>query len=216
MPMTDAGNWFEIVRAPPPGRPALFLDRDGVLIEEREYLADPAGVALLPGAAECMLAFRGRGFAIVVITNQSGIARGKFGWPEFFAVNARLASLLQANGAGWDMVLACPHHPTAGVGAYARDDSWRKPNSGMIDFAAAQLSIDVASSILVGDKEVDLKAGLAAGVGTLCHVLTGHGEAERPGILASGRPVLCLDNLGALPSTVANMHGRAATALGGT
>ncbi len=173
-------NWQKINSAPSPTpRPCLFLDRDGVLIEERNYLCDPDLVELVPGAPDAITSARALGWAVVVVTNQSGIARGKFGWEEYEAVEQRLEDLLAAAGARVDMVLACPHLPD-GKPPYNFDpNNWRKPGPGMLLEAARVMNLDLTRSILVGDKGSDLEAAAAAGLKTAVHVLTGHGGAER-------------------------------------
>ena len=180
MPFTPEGNWFEIrTRDFSRVRPALFLDRDGVIIEERRYVRDPDDVALVPGSPEVLRAALRRGYRLVITSNQSGIGRGLLDWPDLFAVQERLSALWAAHGLGWDMALFCPHHPSEGRGRYRRDDSWRKPGSGMIRFAAERLGLDIARSVAVGDRLADIEAAAGAGVGRIVHVATGHGAAER-------------------------------------
>lgn len=186
MPFTDTGNWYAVADDVLAGRRgALFLDRDGVVVHERHFLRDPEAIELITGAATAIARFRKLSFAIVLVTNQSGIGRGLFGWDEFFAVQARLDALLAEQMARIDMVLACPHHPTDGVGPFRRSDSWRKPEPGMILFAADTLAVDLGRSTLVGDRLSDIEAGAAAGIGRLIHVHTGHGATERDLVAAS-------------------------------
>ncbi len=170
MPFTDDGNWW-CIRSEPSAvetdrrRPALFLDRDGTLIEDPGYLGDPHGVRPIPGAAALAGRFLSAGYAVVIVTNQSGIGRGFYDWDAFNAVQERLADIWRADGAFWHMELACPFHPEAGQGRYARDDEWRKPRPGMILFAADRLALDLDRSILIGDGARDIEAGRGAGVG---------------------------------------------------
>ncbi len=160
------------------GRPALFLDRDGVVVEEVHFLQRPEDVRLVPGAAGVIAAAQRRGIAVVLTTNQSGIARGLFGWEAFAAVQARLEALLAAEGAAFDMVLACPFHPE-GDPPYRREHPCRKPQPGMLLRAAERLGLDLGASWAVGDRARDLEAGRRAGCAGGLHVLTGHGAGER-------------------------------------
>lgn len=161
------------------GAPALFVDRDGTLIEERYYLADPKAVALIAGAATTLRRFRDAGHALVLITNQSGIGGGRFGWDEYDAVAARLRDLLAREGIALDGELVCGHAADA-------DCEWRKPRPGMIVAAANTLGTDLPRSVIVGDKCADVEAGAFAGVGRAVHVLTGHGAAERARVELAG------------------------------
>ena len=160
------------------GRPALFLDRDGVVVEEVHFLRRPEDVHLVPGVAAVLAEARRQGILLVLTTNQSGIARGLFGWPAFAAVQARLEALLAERQAGFDMVLACPFHPD-GLGSYRGEHPCRKPQPGMLLRAAERLGLDLARSWAVGDRARDLEAGRAAGCAGGLHVLTGHGPGER-------------------------------------
>ena len=160
------------------GRPALFLDRDGVVVEEVHFLHRPEDVRLVPGAAEVMTAARRQGIPVVLTTNQSGIARGLFGWEAFAATQSRLETLLAAEQAAFDMVLACPFHPD-GDPPYRAEHPCRKPQPGMLLRAAERLGIDLAKSWVVGDRARDLEAGREAGCAGGLHVLTGYGAAER-------------------------------------
>ncbi len=177
-----AGIWREVRRAPTGAapRPALFLDRDGVIVEEVDYLHRVADVRLVPGAARVIAAANALELPVVVVTNQAGIGRGHYGWDEFAAVQARILSDLERAGAALDMVLACPFHPE-GTGAYrVANHPARKPRPGMFLEAARALSLDMARSWVVGDRLIDLEAGRAAGLAGGLHVLTGHGARERP------------------------------------
>ena len=158
-------------------RPALFLDRDGVLIEEVEYLARPEQVRLIPGAAAAIRKVNDAGWRVVVVSNQSGVARGLFPeslLPEIHRVIAD--RLLAEAGARVDRFYYCPHHPTEGQGGYRIDCDCRKPKPGMLLKAAAELGIDLARSWMVGDRATDLQAGAAAGCRTIL-VQTGYGRA---------------------------------------
>ena len=207
MPFTAEDNWFEIrTEDLSPGRPTLFLDRDGVLIEERHYVRDPDAVELVSGSPEVLRAAMRRGYRLVITSNQSGIGRGLLDWPDLFAVQERLAGLWAAHGLRWDMALFCPHHPSEGRGPFRRDDPWRKPGTGMIRFAAERLRIDLLRSIAVGDRLRDIEAAAGAGVGRLVHVATGHGASERARVVVRFpkaerlRSIADLELAGAVPA----------------
>lgn len=152
------------------GHPALFLDRDGVIVEETGYLHRVEDLALIPGAAEFIAEANHRGILVMVASNQSGIARGYYGWPEFHGVQAELYERLERLGARVDLTLACPHYP---------QHPDRKPCPGMLHKAAAMSGIDLGRSWVIGDKASDLEAGRAAGLAGGILVLTGHGRNER-------------------------------------
>ena len=150
-------------------RPAVFFDRDNTLIVNSEYLGDPKQVELIPGAPEAVARARGLGFAIVVVSNQSGVARGMFTEDAVRAVNDRMdAMLVEADTrAIVDRHEFCPTHPQGKVAAYCVDDDRRKPKPGMIRDAAAALDLDLKRSWLVGDAPRDIAAGHAAGCRTI-------------------------------------------------
>ena len=137
-------------------RPAVFLDRDGTLIEDREYLSDPAGVRLLPGVPEGLRRLREAGFALVVVTNQSGIGRGWMTDADYAAVAAEVDRQLAEYDIVFDAVYFCPARPDA-------NDPDRKPAPGMFLRAARELDIDLAKSYSVGDSLRDVIAGRDAG-----------------------------------------------------
>lgn len=158
-------------------KPAVFLDRDGTLNEEVGYLAREEDLRLLPGAAAAVAKLNARGIPVVVVTNQSGIGRGYYGWEEFAAVMSRMGALLALENAHLDAVYAAPHHGE-GLGEYAvADHSDRKPNPGMLQRAAEEHGFDLARSWMVGDKAMDVEAGRRAGCRT-CLVRTGYGSGE--------------------------------------
>jgi D-glycero-D-manno-heptose 1,7-bisphosphate phosphatase len=151
---------------------AAFLDRDGTIIEERHYIADPVDVVLIPGAAEALRALAGAGFLLVIVTNQSGIARGLYGAPEFEAVQQRLLDLLREQEVRIDAVFHCPQHPD-----FTGRCECRKPGLGMYLEAAARLDIDLRRSVFIGDRTSDvLPAVRTGGRGFL--VRTGYGSNE--------------------------------------
>lgn len=179
-------------------RPALFLDRDGTLNEEVDYLHRPEDLALIPGAAEALAKVNAAGIPVVVVTNQSGIGRGYYGWPEFEAVMDRMAEHLAEAGARIDATYASPHHEK-GRGDYAvADHPERKPNPGMLQRAAEEHGLDLTRSWMVGDKALDVEAGRRAGCRTAL-VLTGYGKGEDP----AGADLVCAD----LAAAVAHILG---------
>lgn len=157
-------------------RPAVFLDRDGTLIVEKNYLADPAGVVLVPGTVNALEDLRRAGFALVIVTNQSGIALGLYAESDYHAVAARLAHVLARGGVSLDRVEYCPHHPdiTGPCGC-------RKPATGMHRRAAADLRIDLERSYYVGDKLTDVLPALELG-GRGILVRTGYGSEHERGV----------------------------------
>lgn len=191
--------------------PALFLDRDGVLIDDVHYLSDPDQVHTLAGANQLLRLASERGWAVVVITNQSGIARGFFNWKAYDAVTERMLEVLEARHA-IDAIYA------NGYGPDQATQGWRKPNPGMLMEAAADLNIDLAGSVLVGDRLSDLRAGLNAKLTALVHVRTGHGRKERPEVARAFKSSTCftkennqpmiymIDDLSTFPYTLLSAH----------
>ncbi len=160
------GLWVQVLRERPSGSaaPALFLDRDGTIVEEIGHLRRPQDVQLLPGAAALITAANRAGVPVVVVSNQSGVGRRLFSWDDFAAVQERMVDLLAAQGALLDAVLACPYHAEAEAPWRHPDHPARKPNAGMLRQAARLLSIALADSWIVGDRASDLAAGRNAGV----------------------------------------------------
>lgn len=147
-------------------RKALFLDRDGVINVEKNYVYRIEDFEFLPGIFDlCELAMR-LGFRLVVITNQAGIGRGYYGEADYQALTHWMVQQFREHGVVIDRVYHCPHHPTAGIGEYRQESFHRKPNPGMLLMARDDLGLDLSRSILVGDKDSDIEAGIAAGVKT--------------------------------------------------
>jgi D-glycero-D-manno-heptose 1,7-bisphosphate phosphatase len=153
---------------------AVFLDRDGVINVERAYVHQVADFAFIAGSVPALVRLRAAGWKLVVVTNQSGIARGYYSEAQYQALTAHMQQQLAQAGAPLDAVLHCPHLPDAEVPAYRRACNCRKPAPGMVLQAAHALSIDLARSVLVGDKLSDIQAGRAAGVGRCLLVRSGH------------------------------------------
>lgn len=168
------------------GRAAVFLDRDGTLNEEVDYLAHADGLRLLPGAAEAVGALNSAGRVAVVVTNQSGVARGLLTEEQLGAIHARLEALLATGGAHLDLILHDPTHPDHGPPGLRVDSERRKPRPGMLLEASERLGLDLARSWVIGDSERDLEAGRRAGCAGGVLVATGKGAAEHERLVAAG------------------------------
>lgn len=155
------------------GFQAVFLDRDGTLNREKGYLHDWKDWEWLPGVPGALARLNAAGFRLVVVSNQSGMARGYYGEAEWLKLNGKIDSSLAATGARIDGYYFCPHHP-----AFTGPCDCRKPGPGLILRAAEDLEIDLSASWLVGDKASDIAAGLAAGCRPIL-VLSGYGMSER-------------------------------------
>ena len=158
-------------------RPAVFMDRDGTLTEEVGYVNHPSRLRLLPRSGAAVRRLNQAGVAVVVVTNQAGIARGYFSPEVLTAVNAALVSQLKDEGAHLDGLYVCPHHPTEGEAPYRLVCDCRKPKPGLVLRAASELGLDLRRSTLVGDKGSDLVAARAVGARAVL-VLTGYGLGE--------------------------------------
>jgi len=152
---------------------ALFLDRDGVINKEIEYLYRIEDVEFIDGIFETCRFFQQRDFLLVVITNQAGIARGKYSVEDFNKLNDWMLNEFRRCGVEILKTYYSPYHPTAGIGPFRKDSFDRKPNPGMILKARDDFELSLRDSILVGDKESDIVAGINAGVGTNVLVKSG-------------------------------------------
>jgi D-glycero-D-manno-heptose 1,7-bisphosphate phosphatase len=178
-PLNSEGLWYQVFQRPARGRPALFLDRDGTVIEETGYLHRVEDIIVIPGGAEVIATANEQRVPVIIVTNQSGIGRGYYGWTEFKFVQDAIVALLAAEGARINAVYACACHPEAeGLLAHPNHPA-RKPNPGMLLQAAADLALDLKSSWLVGDKADDIEAAKRAGIAGALQVATGHGDGER-------------------------------------
>ena len=149
------------------GSRGLILDRDGVINRDSGYLHRIEDCRFIDGIFATTAAFAARGFAVVVATNQSGIGRGLYGEDDFTRLTAWMRGEFERHGVAIAGVYHCPDHPVAGLGAYRRDNPWRKPGPGMLLQAAADLGLDLARSWTIGDRDEDMAAGRAAGIGAL-------------------------------------------------
>ncbi|MCW5699084.1 MAG: HAD-IIIA family hydrolase [Rhodospirillales bacterium] len=171
------GIWFQVFEDAPAEthRAALFLDRDGVIVEEVGHLCRVEDVRLVAGAGDTIAAANTLNIPVVVVTNQSGIGQGLFDWLDFFAVQKEIARRLGALGARIDAVFACPFHPSGRPPYRHPDHPARKPNPGMVIAAARRLRLDLGASWIVGDRVRDLLAGRNAGLAGGMLVGTGYG-----------------------------------------
>jgi D-glycero-D-manno-heptose 1,7-bisphosphate phosphatase len=146
---------------------AVFLDKDGTLVEDVPYSVEPGLIRLAPGAGWALAALKQSGFKLILVSNQSGLARGYFEVKELEAVWARLQELLEPFSATLDGFYYCPHHPEGSVARWTRACSCRKPEPGLLLQAAAAHGIDLTSSWMVGDILDDVEAGCRAGCRTV-------------------------------------------------
>jgi len=143
---------------------AVFLDRDGTINQDTNYLSNPDEVRLIPGSAQAIARLNRAGLAVVVVTNQSGLARGFYSHEDLQAVHAELDRLLAAHGARVDAYYHCPHHPEGVVEHLALECDCRKPGPGMVLRAAEELDLRLTGSFMVGDRPGDVGCALAAGL----------------------------------------------------
>lgn len=145
-------------------RPALFLDRDGVLNVDRSYVSRAEDFEWVPGAKECVRRFNDLGYWVFVVTNQSGIAQGLYSEDDMRKVHAHMLRDLEDAGAHIDRIYFCPYHPEAELESYRQDSQERKPGPGMLLRAMADYDVDKERSFLIGDKPADIQAAKAAGL----------------------------------------------------
>ncbi|RKZ28901.1 D,D-heptose 1,7-bisphosphate phosphatase [bacterium] len=156
-------------------RKAVFVDRDGTLIVEKGFLSDPDGVEVIPGAIEAVKKLNDEGFAVIVVSNQSGVARGYFGEDAVVKVNDRVKSLFAEGGAKIDALYYCPHYADGSVEEYAIDCPCRKPGTGMVEKAVRELN--VVPAFVIGDRKSDVELGKNLGVPAVL-VLSGYGREQ--------------------------------------
>lgn len=173
---------------------AVFLDRDGTINIEKEYLYQVNDFEFIPGAPEAIRMLNQSGILVVVVTNQSGVARGYYTEDDVENLHRHIARELELAEAHIDAWLYCPHHP-AGRGSYSLPCDCRKPLPGMLHEAASRYDIDLENSTIIGDKRADIEAGKAAGCHTIL-VRTGYGADEEPYIGA--HTIVCDDLLSAV------------------
>ncbi len=181
--LTEASRWAI-------GRAALFLDRDGVVLQPVPYLHKASESVLIEGAAEVIQACNRNDVPVILVTNQSGVGRGMYGWQQFQEVQDELTGQLKKGGARLDLVLACAYHGE-GVGEYrVSQHAWRKPQPGMIYEAARILQVDLSRSWIVGDSASDIEAGRSSGLCGGILVLSGEAAQSDANNLTSSKNYL--------------------------
>ncbi|AYH02661.1 D-glycero-beta-D-manno-heptose 1,7-bisphosphate 7-phosphatase [Pectobacterium parmentieri] len=178
--------------------PAIFLDRDGTINVDHGYVHEIDDFQFIDGVIDAMRELKSMGFALVVVTNQSGIARGKFTEDQFMQLTEWMDWSLADRGVDLDGIYFCPHHPDAGEDEYRQVCDCRKPEPGMLLSAQSELYIDMAASYMVGDKVEDMQAAIGAGVGNKLLVRTGKPVTEQGESLADG----VLESLADLPKWI--------------
>jgi D,D-heptose 1,7-bisphosphate phosphatase len=158
---------------------AIFLDRDGTLIEDPGYINHPDQVELVDGVAEALIELKTLNYKLIVVSNQSGVARGIVAEEVLGEIHNRLKHLLAEKGAYLDQVYFCPYHPDGVVPKYRKESDWRKPNPGMLLAAAKEMDIDLDQSWLIGNSDRDIEAGSRARCKTiLIHPPSSHTKPE--------------------------------------
>ena len=186
-------------------KPAVFLDRDGTMIEDVGYLDAIARVAFYPWTIDSIRALNRAGLVVVVVTNQSGIARGILDEALVEATHQHLSAMLEAGGARVDGYYYCPHHPRGTVAPFDRECDCRKPARGLIDRAVTDLGLDPARSFVVGDKWTDVQLARAVGARAIL-VRTGGGAAEERRPVTGVAADAIVDNLAAAASWILNQR----------
>ncbi len=156
-------------------RPAVFLDRDGTINLEKDYLYRIEDFEFIPGVPQAIKKLKQAGYLVIVVTNQSGVARGYFGLDDVTRLHEHIQKQLVAAGTGIDAFYVCPHHPEKGQGEYLKKCDCRKGQPGLLIQAGADLGIDLQKSFMIGDKVADIEAAENAGCQPIL-VLTGYGH----------------------------------------
>ncbi|WP_244968407.1 D-glycero-beta-D-manno-heptose 1,7-bisphosphate 7-phosphatase [Rosenbergiella australiborealis] len=183
-------------------KPAIFLDRDGTINLDHGYVHTSDDFQFIDGVIDAMIELKKMGYLLVLITNQSGIARGLFTEEQFMHLTEWMDWSLADRGVDLDGIYFCPHHPQAAVETYRQDCECRKPKSGMFLDAKAEFDIDMSASYMIGDKKEDMLAALAAGVGHKILVRTGKEVTQESESVADG----VINSLADLPKYLANRH----------
>ena len=158
---------------------AIFLDRDDTLIKDTGYIDNPDNIILLDGAAEALIEFAAMGYKLVVVSNQSGVARGIVSEKTLGEIHERIKQLLIERGAYLDRIYYCPYHPKGVIAKYRKESDWRKPNPGMLLTAADEMNLDLSQSWVIGDSSRDIEAGSRAGCKTILINQTPHHKRHK-------------------------------------
>jgi len=146
---------------------AVFLDRDGVICEDVHYMKDPSQFKLLPKVGDAIRLLNEKDWKVIVVTNQSGVARGYLTLEDLRRIHQKMITELRKLGAFLDAIYFCPHHPTVGLRPYRKECNCRKPKPGMLFQAAKDFNINLKRSFMIGDKAIDIQAGKEAGCLTI-------------------------------------------------
>lgn len=157
---------------------AVFVDRDGTINVDVDFLSSPAQLQLIPRSAQAIRELNELDIPVIVITNQSGIARGLYSEDDLKTVHRALDAMLLKSNASILDYFYCPHHPREGIAPYVQDCACRKPKPGMLNDAKARYGFDLSRSFVVGDKEIDVRTGKSVGAVSI-QVATGYGTAEK-------------------------------------
>lgn len=169
-------------------RGGIFLDRDGTINKEVDFLSSPLGLELLPDSAKAIREAKDLGFKVFIITNQSGVARGLLTERDLEEIHTRLVDVLAAEHAHIDAIYYCPHHPDFGSGEYRKECDCRKPNIGMVTQAAREFDVDPKASFVIGDRMIDIQLGRNIKAKSIL-VLTGYGRDEQALCRKEGIPI---------------------------
>ena len=177
---------------------AVFLDRDGVINKDTGYVHLVDDFEYIDGVFDACLALKKMGYLLVVVTNQSGIARGMYSEDDFHSLTEWMDWNFADKGVDLDGIYYCPHHPEKGIGEYKQDCDCRKPKPGMLLDAAKFLKIDLANLIMVGDKADDMRAAKAAGIGKSILVRSGK-VVDEAGIIEA---TMVVDSIAVVPDAI--------------
>jgi len=175
----------------PEKKPAVFLDRDGTINVDKHYLHRVEDFEFIPGAVQAIKTLKNAGYSVIVVTNQSGVARDYFSLDDVARLHEHIQKQLAAAGTGIDAFYVCPHHPEEGQGEYLKNCDCRKGRPGLLLQASVDLGIDLQKSFMIGDKLADIEAGENAGCQPIL-VLTGYGQESRLRI-DENRAIICAD-----------------------